>query len=173
MRPAYFLVLAAILGVGVGLLALTLSRGPEPQAAQTPPTTLTVSGGAGVQDIAATLTRRDGGQGGVTISVVYATPEYFNAKGEAGKVQEYELDKYLVFTIAMDTHSVDLSPYRMEEITFLRDDGGKEYPAKDWRALSDSSHHRSGVVRFPRIEGKTLEVVIKGVAGVERVYKWP
>lgn len=174
MRPALFLVLLAVLGIGVGFLALTLSRGPEPQAAQTPPTTLTVSRGAGVQDIADALTRRDAGQGGVTISVIYATPEYFNARGEAEKAQEYELDKYLVFTVAMDTHSVDLSPYRMEAITFLRDDRGNEYPARDWRALSDSSHHRSGVVRFQKVEGNAFELVIKGVAGVgERVFRWP
>ncbi|MBI4345092.1 MAG: hypothetical protein HY555_05895 [Euryarchaeota archaeon] len=159
MRPALFLVLLAVLGIGIGFLALTLSRGPEPQP---------------IQDIASALTQRDAGQGGVTISVVYATPEYFNARGEAEKAQEYELDKYLVFTVAMDTHSVDLSPYKMEAITFLRDGNGKEYPAKDWRALSDSSHHRSGVVRFQKIEGKALEVVIKGVAGEEeRVFRWP
>ena len=174
MRPALFLVLLAVLGVGVGFLALTLSKGPEPQAAQTPPTTLTISRGAEVQDTASALTRRDAGQGGVTISIVYTTPEYFNAGGEAGKVHEYELDKYLVFTIAMDTHSVDLSPYKMEGITFLRDDRGNEYPARDWRALSDSSHHRSGVVRFQKIEGEALEVVIKGIAGEEeRVFRWP
>jgi len=79
------------------------------------------------------------------------------------------------FQVVLDTHSANLDGYRFEEIVRLRDGkGGEGAPA----AVDDakgSGHHREATVRFtwpePRLQ--TLELVVKGVAGVpERVFRW-
>lgn len=111
----------------------------------------------------------DRGQGGVTVKATWVTSE---GKGSAN----LELDRYLAFDLAMDTHSGSLSQYDLKRLSTLRDDRGKEAPPAGWQATSDDSHHREGVLRFARgLEqgSKYLELVIRDVAGVkERVLRW-
>ncbi len=55
--------------------------------------------------------------------------------------------------------------------SYLRDSGGKTYLPLSYEG--SGGHHASGVLRFPKIESKSFELVIKDVAGVnERVFKW-
>jgi hypothetical protein len=55
--------------------------------------------------------------------------------------------------------------------SYLRDSSGKTYHPLSYEGAG--GHHASGTLRFPKIEGKTFELVIKDVAGVnERVFKW-
>jgi hypothetical protein len=55
--------------------------------------------------------------------------------------------------------------------SYLRDAGGKIYQPVSYEGTS--GHHASGTLRFPKIESKSFELVIKDVAGVnERVFKW-
>lgn len=55
--------------------------------------------------------------------------------------------------------------------SFLRDSGGKTYQPLSYEGAG--GHHASGTLRFPKIEIKSFELVIKDVAGVnERVFKW-
>ncbi len=55
--------------------------------------------------------------------------------------------------------------------SYLRDSGGKTYLPLSYEGTG--GHHASGTLRFPKIESKTFELVIKNVAGVnERVFKW-
>lgn len=129
-------------------------------------------------------TRSDQGEGNVTAEVTYATQKYFQSTGEAAASEKYGLDKNLAFIISLSTHSVDLSSYALDTLTYLRDDQGNEYSAlPGWEAKDDSSHHRSGVLKFakfdaqgrPVIRGDTkfIEVIIKNVAGVsERIFRW-
>ncbi len=55
--------------------------------------------------------------------------------------------------------------------SYLRDSGGKTYKPLSYEGAG--GHHASGILRFPTIESKGFELVIKDVAGVnERVFKW-
>jgi hypothetical protein len=95
-------------------------------------------------------------------------------KSEAGvtaKVTQEGRDGTLKFTIALETHTVALDTYKLDEIVVLRA-GGKE---QSGRVVSQegSGHHRSAVVEFNNPGTKEVEIVIKGVAGVpERVFRF-
>jgi hypothetical protein len=55
--------------------------------------------------------------------------------------------------------------------SYLRDSSGKTYQPLSYEG--EGGHHASGILRFPKIESKRFELVIKEVAGVnERVFKW-
>ena len=56
-------------------------------------------------------------------------------------------------------------------ISYLKDSGGKTYQPLSYEG--SGGHHASGILRFPRIEGKRFELVIRDVGDVkERVFKW-
>jgi len=79
------------------------------------------------------------------------------------------------FKVVMDTHSVNLDGYRFEEIVRLRDGRGGELAPTAVENPQGSGHHREATVRFawPGPRPKTLELVVKGVAGVpERLFQW-
>lgn len=80
------------------------------------------------------------------------------------------------FQVVLDTHSVNLDGYRFEEIVRLRDGRGGELAPAAVEGAEGSGHHREATVRFawPGPKPKTLELVVKGVAGVqERMFRWP
>ncbi|VVB85928.1 Uncharacterised protein [uncultured archaeon] len=55
--------------------------------------------------------------------------------------------------------------------SYLRDSSGKTYQALSYEGTG--GHHASGTLRFPKIESRSFELVIRDVAGVnERVFKW-
>ncbi|MCZ7393821.1 MAG: hypothetical protein ABOK23_05975 [Candidatus Methanoperedens sp.] len=55
--------------------------------------------------------------------------------------------------------------------SYLRDSSGKTYQPLSYEG--EGGHHASGTLRFPKIESKSFELVIKDVAGVnERIFKW-
>ncbi len=55
--------------------------------------------------------------------------------------------------------------------SYLRDSSGKTYQPLSYEG--EGGHHASGILRFPKIESKRFELVIKDVAGVnERIFKW-
>jgi len=79
------------------------------------------------------------------------------------------------FKVVLDTHSVNLDAYRFEEIVRLRDGKGGELAPTAVENAEGSGHHRSATVRFawPEPRPKSLELVVKGVAGVpERAFQW-
>ena len=78
------------------------------------------------------------------------------------------------FQVVLDTHSVGLDGYDLKSITVLRDDTGKSYPPAG-AENKGSGHHREITLSFPKVspEAKSLEMVIKDVAGVkERSFRW-
>lgn len=84
----------------------------------------------------------------------------------------------LSFSVAMNTHSVDLDGYDLGELTVLRDDHGNEYRPESWDS-APGGHHRNGTLRFSAPdsvaagEAALLEMVIRDIAGVgERVLTW-
>ena len=79
------------------------------------------------------------------------------------------------FQVSMDTHSVNLDVYRFEEIVRLRDGQGGELAPKAVEAADGSGHHRKATLRFVQSEpeAKTMELVVKNVAGVsKRLFRW-
>jgi hypothetical protein len=97
--------------------------------------------------------------GGVTVTV---TP--ISEPGEAP-----------TFLVSLDTHSVNLNVYEFKEITRLRDGQGGELPPTAVKDAQGEGHHRRATLQFasPEPKPKSLEVVVKGVAGVpERVFRW-
>ncbi len=144
-------VLAALLiGLAVfGLVLLIGRQGPEPGASAAGPD----------------LLRRDKGEGGVEIEVLYATPDYVRTSNDRA-LQKYDPDRNTVFVVAMNTHTVDLSAYDMVKISELVA-GGKRHAPLRWQSTSDNAHHRSGVLIFPKIQPPfPVELLIKTVAGI-------
>lgn len=79
------------------------------------------------------------------------------------------------FKVTLDTHSVDLDRYKIEDVTILRDDKGKDYHP-DLISASGSGHHREATIEFKDMDipsAKYVELVIEDVAGVaERVFRF-
>ncbi len=99
-------------------------------------------------------------------------PQKTQEKSEAGVTARVSLegtDGTMKFTIALETHTVDLDRYKFEDIIILKA-GGKEYKPK-LVSQEGSGHHRSAVVEFDNPGTKEFDVVIKDVADVkERVF---
>jgi len=110
------------------------------------------------------LTRRTV-QGDVRITVVWNTDEFFKALAEAESAQDIKrhetlyhayADKFgfqhdLVFTIILDSTSVDLRTYPVKESGVLRNDKGVEVIPWHWlEGRGSSSRHLEGVLSFPQ-----------------------
>jgi hypothetical protein len=135
------------------------------------------------------------------IELTLVTPEYLKALYQAdqktGKTKEeflvyekrYRLAEAIPFRVKMETHTVDTTPFDLKKAAVLIDDQGKEYSAIDWQELPSpmpamASHHRRGILFFPRISKKesdkgtvaglkSIEVVLKKIGTIEeRRFKW-
>jgi len=164
------------------LLAALLSCGQRPGPSPTPQTP--PPPGQGLEALTKELLRSptQGQAGAVEAEALYQTADYLRAlaQKEGISFERYQreyLDKYLVFSLSLNTHSVDLSPYRLEELSILRDGKGRDARPVRWEEdQGSSSHHRSGRLLFPR-EGldpaSGLELVVRDVGGVaERTFRW-
>ncbi|MBW2149138.1 MAG: hypothetical protein JRG73_11815 [Deltaproteobacteria bacterium] len=89
----------------------------------------------------------------------------------------------LIFEIRMNTHSVNLDSFKLEELALLSNDVGDQARPVKLDNPAGGGHHRSGILRFPAqtLDGKNLirggvnsiELVIRDVAGVpERIFRW-
>lgn len=76
------------------------------------------------------------------------------------------------FKVVLETHSVELD-YDMRGISVLLDDQGIKYQPLSWSG-GRGGHHLSGNLIFPKISTgtKELELVMLGVSGVDRKFKW-
>jgi hypothetical protein len=78
------------------------------------------------------------------------------------------------FTIAFDTHSVDLNDDPMAVATLV-DDKGVVYRPTAWEGPGSGGHHREGVLVFSPINPvpSFVELKIKNVGGIlERSFRW-
>lgn len=98
--------------------------------------------------------------GGVTAKVTYKNP------GE---------NKPPVFKVALDSHDINFDIYDFDKIILLRDDAGRQY-SPDIMSTSGSGQHRGATIEFKSADipsAKFIELVLKGVAGVEeRVFRF-
>ncbi len=88
----------------------------------------------------------------------------------------------LVFTVVMDTHSVDLDGYDLRRLAELRTDQGVVVQPTQWQAPK-GGHHRKGTLIFPdkapdgsEVLGprtRSFKLTIRDIAGVpEREFRW-
>lgn len=78
------------------------------------------------------------------------------------------------FSVALNTHSVDLS-YDLTQVSTLRCERGQEYRPLAWEGSPPGGHHRQGVLHFTPLDHPSsfVEIVINDVAKVpERVFRW-
>jgi hypothetical protein len=146
--------------------------------------------------------------GDVRINVIWDTPEFFRALAKAEGAQDiqrhetlyhayterFNIPSDLVFTVIMDSASVDLRTYDVKEKSLLRND--KEISITPWQwseARGFSSRHLEGVLSFPQrtkigqmmighvvgehLPGEKppiwLELVLSGLPnGQEAVFRW-
>lgn len=127
--------------------------------------------------------RTDKGEGEVLVDVTYAPPEYFALIDEEKEGEKLGAGRKILFLVQFETHSVDLSAYDLTKLSSLRIDGGKALVPEGWVSISDDSHHRAGVLRFPGTgsdgvpvitpQTNSLRLVIRDIAGVEvRAFEW-
>ncbi|GAB4336690.1 MAG: hypothetical protein Kow0089_07280 [Desulfobulbaceae bacterium] len=108
--------------------------------------------------------KRTDKNGPVTITAVFLNP-----------VEKNKDPATVRFEVKLDTHSVDLDQYRLEELSFLRFDDNRDIRSSGV-TIEGSGHHKTTVLRFPgpvpENAGKML-LIIKNVGGVpERRLEW-
>ncbi len=77
------------------------------------------------------------------------------------------------FTVAFETHSVDLA-FDVEQIATLQDETNTVY-TPHWDGSPPGGHHRSGTIRFtPDLaRPKTITLTLKDIAGIPiRTFTW-
>ncbi len=128
------------------------------------------------------LTRRDKGEGGVSVAVLFLTLEYVRLAGLT-EAKQYDPEANLAFRVTLDTHGGDLGSLDMTKLALLRDATGREEAPLRWEDTARGPHHRSGVLVFARFDTNgspfvrdnpgVVEVTIRDVARVkERVFRW-
>lgn len=107
------------------------------------------------------LVRKDD-QGAVKVSATYLMPK----EGEGNNVS---------FQLTLDTHSVNLSEYDLEKISFIQFDEKEPVAGGVWD-FTGSGHHFKGIITFNRQTPpgtQKVRLLIRGVANVkERVLEW-
>ncbi len=102
---------------------------------------------------------RVGETGGVTVHATWLRTEDLTAVD--ADLSEYPLDRFVLVDIQFTTHSGDLSQIDMTQAAALRQSEADLQPA-DWISLSDDSHHRAGILVFPRgLELGPVELTIE------------
>ncbi len=96
--------------------------------------------------------------GGVAVEGTWLTDKEWD--GLDADVAAFRLDEFVLVKIQFTTHSGDLNRIDMEQAAILRQGEAAEQP-KGWISLDDDSHHRSGVLVFPRsLEVGQVELTI-------------
>jgi len=117
-----------------------------------------------------TKSSSDTNPGNVQVDVTLITEE--NASElNAG---DFNLSENNVFYVEMNTHSVDITGYKMADISVL-EAGSKTAKASEWaKPMDGGGHHANGFLVFKKTaEAKQLKLVIKGIAGIaEREFEW-
>lgn len=126
------------------------------------------SGGAAKPNSAETLSRTDEADG-VTVEATWLTEDDLGAV-EADLAQ-YSLNEFVLFKVSLDTHSGDLSKLDLKSTALLKQSGA-DVQAEAWVDLENDSHHRSGVLVFPRdLQDGRVELALN-VKDDELVLAW-
>ncbi len=109
---------------------------------------------------------------GITVTVTFVNP----------LLKPEEVNGRLVFKVALDTHTVDLLQFDLTKLAVLRtSDGTVVNTGFTWEPESESSHHRSGLLKLeattegkPLIskETKYIELELKDIGVSSRLFQW-
>ena len=96
---------------------------------------------------------------GVTVEVTWLT------LGDVVEVDAdlsaYPPDRFALLDVKLDTHSGDLMSIDMEQAATLKQ-GETQLQPEAWMSVSDDSHHREGVLVFPRrLDDGPVELTIQ------------
>lgn len=93
-----------------------------------------------------------------------------------------EAGDWLVFKVALNTHVGDLMGLDLTRLATLSTDDGKAITEGfTWEPLSESSHHRMGLLRIPATaqgapvigpETQAIELELKEIGIPSRVFRW-
>jgi hypothetical protein len=119
----------------------------------------------------AELTRTSQAEG-ITVAVTFMNP-LLKPEESAGQ---------LVFKIALETHTIDLSQFDLTKLAVLRTSEGVTVSEGFlWEPESESGHHRKGVLKVAEMGGgapiitketQWLELELKGIGMLSRVFRW-
>jgi hypothetical protein len=149
--------LAIVTALVVALLAAACSNGFSGE----PDSTGGAGGGPQLTSIAEA--------GGVTVEGTWLTEQ--DLEGVDADVAAYPVEEFVLVEIQFTTHSGDLGQIDMEKATALRQGEADLRPA-DWIIVSDDSHHRAGVLVFPRdLERGPVELTIE-IGNEQLALRW-
>lgn len=150
--------LVFVLGVATAV-ALACSSGGSEQSAEDEPS-------AGED-----LTRTSEADG-VTVEARWLTERDVSALET--DLSQYPVDRFVLLELNLDTHAGDLGEIDLEEAAALRQGQAEEAP-EAWVSESEDSHHRAGVLVFPRSIGAgPVELVLTvGEEAVVLVWEGP
>lgn len=123
------------------------------------------------------LWRSDFGESDLYVDIIYTPVNYHALTSGTGETLGYNVDKYAVFLVYLNTHQNKLLPFPMEKLALLRDATGAEYKPIKWQVTYESGdlHHREGVIIFPKVKPDEgfLEIVLRDLPGQkERLFRW-
>jgi len=108
---------------------------------------LACSSGGGAEPKSTAALSRTGEAGGVSVEATWLTEDDLGAVD--ADLAQYSLNEFVLFKVGLDTHSGDLSKLDLKSTASLKQSGA-DVQAEAWVNLTNDSHHRSGVLVFPR-----------------------
>jgi len=111
-------------------------------------------------------TPRENSGGMVTVAMTFLNPTSFQYKDS------------LAFQVTMNTHSVELGGYDLNNIAYLKTANGDVIKPEKWdEADKSGGHHRSGVLLFPKtdanLEMGNFDIIVEEIAEIDqRIFSW-
>lgn len=103
------------------------------------------------------LTRSVSFPGVAAMDVLFATPEYFQFTGRSKQAARFAPDQTIVFIISETIHEGQLLEAPVPPV--LRIDSVQEISPLEVMRLADSEHHRTTLVRFPRVDAQGAALI--------------
>jgi len=107
----------------------------------------------------------------VSLSGIYATPEYYALTEQARDAAKYRPEQFAVFYLFEDLHVGEL-PSSPPDVTLHVDDEESIGPT-DRTVIRDSPHHRVTVVRFPRHDSRGQPLIADNAASFDLMTHQP
>ena len=107
----------------------------------------------------------------VSISGIYATPEYYAMTEQTREAAKYLPERFAVFYVFEDIHMDEL-PEAPPAVSLHLDDG-RQFSPLDSTVVRDSYHHRASVVRFPNTDAHGKPIINDKASFLELVAHEP
>ena len=106
--------------------------------------------------------------GGVTVEATWLAE---GADAPDADLSAYPAEDFIALDVTLDTHSGDLTSIDMAQAAEMTGGGPAVEPAA-WVSVSDDSHHREGVLVFPRSGVSAPAVLTLDVSGETVTLAW-